>query len=139
MQDDRLFRCFKKNVCDQFKRFGEDVSIYLRSTKSKGDNYDPIRNTGYAVGHQNPISIKAWVRQPSQDGKLLQQIGLVENHPMEIIVFEKDINTVIEAERLVIKGKDYHVRSDAVGNRVSKIERIYGLARIIIWIKEGDC
>ena len=138
MSDDRLIRQYKAEVCKLFRRFGKNVEVYLRASKVKGENYDPIRDEGYTVVNRNPYQIKAWVRQPSPKGKLLEQIGTVDTEVKELIVFEKNLTTLEIAEKIVVDGKNYHVLNDASGNRMTVLERIYDLARILIWLKEGD-
>lgn len=136
--DDVLFRQYKADVCKLFKRFGKSVKVYLRSAKTKDEEYDPLRDEGYSITRRNPIHIKAWVRNPSPTGKLLQAIGTVPTGTKEIIVFKKDINTLKISEKIVIDGVNYHVFNDALGNRFTVLERIYDLVRVVIFRKDGD-
>lgn len=136
--DDILFRRLKAETTKLFKRFGKPVEVFLRATKSKGADYDPIRDEGYSITSQNSVILKAWVRNPSPEGKLLQQIGTIPQGVKEIIVFKKDLTVLKVADRIKIGNEFYHIYDDAAGNRFTKLERIYDMVRILIYRKDGD-
>lgn len=137
--EDKLFREYKAEVCKLFRRFGKDVEVFLRSSKVKGVDYDPIRDEGYSISNQNSVRLKAWVRDPSPKGKLLQEIGQVPTGTKELIVFKKDLTVLKIAEKIRVGDVDYHIFEDATGDRFTYLERIYDMVRIIIWRKDGDC
>ncbi len=136
--EDKLLRQLKSETCKLFRRFGKNAEVFLRSSKTKGIDYDPIRDEGYSISNQNSVIIKAWVRNPSSNGKLLQEIGTFDTGAKELIIFKKDLTVLKIAEKIVVDGLDYHILNDAAGDRFASLERIYDLVRVVVWRKDGD-
>jgi hypothetical protein len=93
------------------------VFIYLPGAKVKGTNYDKFRDIGWTVGQQNPIVVKAWVREVSPNELILRQIGLVAVGAKKLVVKNNDVALFRLANRVVINDADYYVYNDAVGKK----------------------
>jgi len=112
-----------------------DVYIYLKASKRKGDNFDPERQAGYVVTKQNPIIIKAIVRDVSPEKLIIKEMGLVETGAVEILIKSKDIDIIKVAESIVIRGNEYYKYHDAIGDKLLIYKRPFGYHRVILFRK----
>ena len=127
-----------KNLASNLLRdFGTYVDIYLTSGKSKGGNYNPKYATGKSVTNQNPVTIKAYVRDKSANSLIANQLGLIAVGSKEIIVTENDSSYFLNAERVQINGEDYEVSNNATRNKVQMYDLNFGYKTIILF-KRGN-
>jgi|WetSurMetagenome_2_1015567.scaffolds.fasta_scaffold1514398_1 hypothetical protein len=118
-----------------FQTYSENVNVYLRRSLTKGTNYNPKYNTDYTKLLQNPIVIKAVVRQEALDKLVIKDLGLVSIGAMTMLVRESDLNIVKLAEKLIIEGSEYEVYSSAVGKKILIDSGLFGYSRITIFRK----
>lgn len=125
------------NLKELFRQNATKVKIYLRSTKTEGTNFDPIRKTGYTITYQNPSSIKAIVKDASPEKLIVKELGLVNLGAKELIVKDSDAELLKIAQKIEIDGEDYHTRCDAVGKNFVCWKRPCGFSRVILFKKSA--
>ena len=107
-----------QKVFDQiFRTHSKKILVYLRSSKSKGDNYDKFRETGYDQTNQNSLPVKALTKVESPGSLTYNELGLVKAGALSIIVQNRDVNLIKNSERLKINNIEYYVYDDAVGSK----------------------
>ena len=80
--------------------FGTSVDVFLRASKTKGINYNPKYEAGYVITNQNPITIKAYLRDKSEDSLIINQMGLVAVGAKELIIKKNDASYFLLAEKV---------------------------------------
>ncbi len=128
------YRNINKKIRDKnLQLFDDTLWVYLRSSKSKGSNYDPYRNTGYTQTNQSPIPIKANIRQIAGNSLIAREIGLVQSGAIEIIVKDSDINFFKYCEKIKYDSNEYTPFNKALGNKIQIFKTDFNLARIILF------
>lgn len=127
-----IHNTIKENL---FKDIEETIWVYLRATNVKGNNYDPYRQTGYTITMQNPLPIKAMIRQLSPNSLIMREIGLSENGAIEVIVQEKDVNIFKICEKVEYNSISYVTYKEALGNRIQITNTQFGFSKIILFPK----
>ncbi len=120
-----------------FEDFCDTIFVYFPKTKQRSADYDPFRDEGYTYSYQNPIPVKAIVRDATPMSLFYRNIGLVEDDAKEIIIKGDDLNKIKIAEKLLIEGNFYSVYNKALGNRVSIFKRPGNFYRIVVWRVHG--
>jgi hypothetical protein len=103
---DQIFRQHRKNIL-----------VYLRSSKTKSDNYDKFRETGFDQTNQNPLTVKALTKVVSPGSLTHNELGLVKAGALQIIIQNRDVNLIKNSEKLTIDNIEYYVYDDAVGQK----------------------
>lgn len=116
-----------------FKQFAENLFVYLQKTFSYGSNYDPYRNEGAVLTQKSPISVKGIVRQISGDSLIRREIGIQETGAVEVIIKERDISVIKNAEKIVYNKEEYSLYNKALGNRMQIFKRPFGFYKIIMF------
>ncbi len=105
-------------IFDQiFRQHHKKASVYLRSSKTKGDNYDPFRKTGFDVTKQNPLTVKVLTKIESPGSLTYNEIGLVNAGALSIILQDRDVALIKNSEKIIISGLEYYVYNDAIGSK----------------------
>lgn len=108
--DDKIF--------DQiFRQQHKKALVYLRGSKTKGDNYDPNRETGFDITNQNPLPVKVLTKTESPGSLMHNEIGLVNAGALSIILQNRDVALIKNSAKIKISGLEYYVHSEAVGNK----------------------
>ena len=118
-------------------QLGTNVDVFLRDSKTKGTNYNPKYEAGYTETYQNPISIKAYVRDKTADSLIINQLGLIAVGAKSVLINASDESYFRNAGKIQIDGEDYEVYNNATGKKV----QIYGYGlgyRIVILFKSGN-
>lgn len=100
-----------------FRKYRKIALVYLRSSKTKNENYDPFREVGFDQTLQNPIPVKALTKITSPSSLTYRELGLTKAGAIQIIVQDKDVNLIKNSEKIFIENIEYYVYDDAVGNR----------------------
>jgi len=129
----KLTKHFAKKIYREFK---DTVEVYLKGSKTKSSNYDKYTNTGYTIGTQNPIFIKAIIRDAKPEELITKSIGLIAVGAKKITIRENDVSLIKNASRILINEEDYYVYSDAVGNNLQIIDDGLGYYTILLFKKE---
>ena len=126
------------NSCKKLiKELGTYVDVFLRDSTTKGANYNPKYEAGSTETYQNPISIKAYVRDKSANSLIINQLGLVAVGAKSVLINASDESYFLNAGKIQIDGENYEVYNNATGKKC----QIYGYGlgyRIIILFKSGN-
>lgn len=107
-----------KKAFDQiFRSLSKNAFVFLRSGKSKQDNYDPFRDTGFEQSVQNPLPVKVLTKPVTPGSLVHRQMGLAKAGATQIILQDKDVELIKNSEKIEIDGIEYYVFDDAVGNK----------------------
>ncbi len=109
--DDKIFE-------EIFRKHHKKAFVYLRSAKTKGDNYDPFRETGFDITSQNPLPVKVLTKIESPGSLMYNELGLVSAGALSIILQDRDVVLFKTSAKIKIGGLQYYVHSEAVGNKV---------------------
>lgn len=120
-----------------FKEYAETVWVYLKSSNSKGSNYDAYRNTGYTKTSQSPEPVKAHVRQILGNSLIAREIGLVESGAIEIVVSSSDVNLFKFCDKVVYNDEEYSIYNQALGNKVQIFKSEFNFSRVILF-RQGN-
>lgn len=123
----------KQLTIDAFKNYKETVWCYLKSSNSKGVNYDPYRNTGYTKTQQAPLNVDAIVHSLTPENRVLKELGYHEFGSIEIVIESKDINLIKICEKIEYDGNDYSPYTEALGNRIQISKRSFGFYKVILF------
>jgi len=129
----KLTKHFAKKI---YKEFKDTVEVYLKGSKTKSANYDKYTNTGYINTQQNPIFIKAIIRDVKAEELITKNIGLTSYGAKKIVIKERDISLIKDASRIVIDEEDYYVYNDAVGNKLQIADDKFGYYTVLLFKKE---
>lgn len=102
---------------DIFRRTAVRAMVTLRSSKTKGSNYDPSRNTGYDHTYQNPFAVMVLPRTVTATSLMYNQIGLVKAGAIQIILSNNDVSLIENSEEVTFNDVNYYAYDDAVGNK----------------------
>jgi len=129
----KLTKHFAKYIYTEFK---DTVEVYLKGSKTKGSSYDKYTNTGYTTTEQNPVFIKAIIRDVKAEELITKNIGLTSYGAKKIVIKERDVSLIKDASRIVIDDEDYYVYNDAVGNKLQIADDKMGYFTILLFKKE---
>lgn len=119
-----------------FKNHSKKIKIFLRSAKTKGENYDKFRDTGYSKTLSNPLFIKGVVRTISGSSLILKEMGLINTGAKQLLIKSNNVNFVKLSEKILIDETEYYIYNDAAGNKLQIFDLQFGYSRIIIFRKE---
>jgi hypothetical protein len=119
-----------------YREFKDKVEVYLEGSKTKGSYFDKYTNTGYVKTRQNPIFIKAIIRDVKAEELITKSIGLTAYGAKKIVIRENDVSLIKNASRILINDEDYYVYNDAVGNKLQIADDKFGYFTILLFKKE---
>ena len=120
-----------------FRKQRKITLVFLRSSKSKVDNYDPFRETGFEQTNQNTIHTKALTKVVSPGSLTYHELGLVKAGALQIIVQNRDVELIKNSEKLIIDSVEYYAYDDAVGQKFLMFPTQFAkFTKIIIFRKE---
>jgi len=117
-----------------FKDYSETLWVYLKASNTKGENFDPYRETGYTKTQQSPLPVKATVRQITPESRVMKVLGQIALGAIEIVVKKEDKNLIKMAEKIEYKNKEYCTFNKSLGNRVQITEIPFGFYRIVLFV-----
>lgn len=128
---------YTKSFADKiYNDFGVKIKIYLKATKTKSAKFDKYHNVGYTTTQQNYYSPKAIVRDAQSNELILKEMGKTVFEVKKIIVQDRVIPLIKNAEKIVIGDYDYYVYNDAVGNKLQIMGGAFGYSTIMVFRKE---
>ena len=128
---------YTKSCADKiFKEFAVKIKVYLRATKTKSAKFDKYHNEGYTITNQNYYSPKALVRDAQPNELILKEMGKSVFAVKKLVVQDRVIDLIKNAEKIVIGDYDYYVYNDAVGNKLQIIGNAFGYSTIMVFRKE---
>jgi hypothetical protein len=128
----KLTKHFADKIYTEFK---DIVEVYLKGSKTKSVNFDKYTNTGYIIGEQNPIFIKAIIRDVKPEELITRNIGLVSTGAKKIVIKERDVSLIRDASRILINSEEYYVYDDAVGNKLQIADDKMGYFTVLLFKK----
>jgi len=100
-----------------YRKYRKIALVFLRSSKTKADNYDPYRETGYDITMQNPLPVKVLTKMISPSSLTHRELGLTHAGALQIIIQNRDVDLIKNSERIIIDNITYYVYDEAVGNK----------------------
>ena len=101
-----------------FRKLRKTILVYLRSSKTKNENYDPFRDTGRDITKQNPLPVKALTKTVTAGSLTYHGMGLAKTGALQIIIQNKDVTLIKNAEKITISNKEYYVYDEGMGNKL---------------------
>jgi len=129
----KLTKHFAKKIYTEFK---DKIEVYLKGSKIKGQYFDKYTETGYVITQQNPVFIKAIVRDVKAEELITKNIGLTSFGAKKIVIKERDVSLIKDASKIVINEEDYYVYNDAVGNKLQIADDKLGYFTVLLFKKE---
>ncbi len=122
---------------DFFKKYRKTALVFLRGSKTREEDFDPFRNTGFVQQNQNPLPVKVLTKTVSPNSLIIREIGLTESGAIQIILHERDVELIKNSEKVTIKDREYYAYNDAVGNKLQIFPTDYSkYSRIILFTKQ---
>lgn len=122
---------------DFFRKYRKIALVFLRGAKTKEEDFDPFRNTGFVQQNQNPLPVKVLTKTISPTSLVFKEIGLTEAGAIQIILHDRDVGLIKNSEKVIIENREYYVFNDAVGNKLQIFDTDYSkYAKIILFRKE---
>lgn len=127
-----------QKVFDQiFRKMRKTALVYLRKSKTKVDNYDTFRDSGYDVTRQNPLAVKVITRTLSSSSLVHREMGITEAGAIQILLHDRDVNLIKNSEKITIKDIEYYVYNEAIGNKFLIFPTEYAdYAKIILFRRD---
>lgn len=128
--DDKIFNQI-------FRQHHKKALVYLRSSKTKVNNFDPLRDTGFVQQKQNPLPVKVLTQTITPSSLIFREMGLTETGAIQIILADRDVELFKNSEKITIDGKDYYIYRDAVGGKVQILPTQFAkFSKIILSLKD---
>ena len=122
---------------DFFKKYRKTALVFLRGSKTREEDFDPFRNTGFVQQNQNPLPVKVLTKTVSPNSLIIREIGLTESGAIQIILHDRDVELIKNSEKVIIEKREYYVYNDAVGNKFQIFPTDYAkYSRIILFHKQ---
>lgn len=120
-----------------FRQRAKKALVYLRKTKTKSDNYDKFRETGYNETQQNPLPVKILTKTIAPDSLIYRKMGLGKSGAIQGIIQNRDVNLIKNSDKITISGVEYYVWDDAVGNKLQIYPTQFAnFSKVIIFRKD---
>jgi len=100
-----------------FRKNRKIALVFLRSSKTKNENYDPFREIGFDQTNQNPLPVKALTKVLSASSLTYHELGLVKAGALQIIIQNRDVELIKNSEKIFIDNIEYYVYDEGVGNK----------------------
>ena len=133
--NDRNLRCNINN--NVFKNYADKIKVYLKSSNSKGANYDPHRNVGFVSTNSNPLTVKALITQIAPETKLAKEIGHFISGAILATIYSKDVTLIRSASKIEYNDEEYSVYNKALGNRIQITDTGVGFHKVVLF-RKGD-
>lgn len=120
-----------------FRTYAEDVDVYLQSSHTKGEDYDPAYNIREERTLQNARTVKAMVRDKSSNSLIINKLGLTALGAKSVVVQEMNVSLLKLAYKIIINDEEYTPYHEAVGNKFQVIDDGFGY-NVVILFKSGN-
>ncbi len=100
-----------------FRKYRITALVFLRGAKTREDNFDSFRDTGYVQQNQNSLPVKVLTKTISPNSLVFREMGLTEAGALQIILQDKDVTLIKNSEKISIDNIEYYVFSSAVGGK----------------------
>ncbi len=122
---------------DFFRKYRKTALVFLRGAKTREEDFDPFRNTGYVQKNQNPLPVKVLPKTVSPNSLIIREIGLTESGAIQIILHDRDVELIKNSEKVIIENREYYAYNDAVGNKFQIFPTDYAkYSKIILFHKQ---
>ncbi len=122
---------------DFFRKYRKTALVFLRGAKTREEDFDPFRNTGFVQQNQNPLPVKVLTKTVSPNSLILREIGLTESGAVQIILHDRDVELIKNSEKIIIENREYYIFNDSVGNKFQIFPTDYvKYSRIILFHKQ---
>ena len=122
---------------DFFRKYRKTALVFLRGAKTREEDFDPFRNTGFVQKNQNPLPVKVLPKTVSPNSLIIREIGLTESGAIQIILHDRDVELIKNSEKIIIENREYYVFNDAVGNKFQIFPTDYSkYSKIILFHKQ---
>ncbi len=136
MSEKEISQAFFKEF---FRKHRKIALVFLRGSKTKEDNFDSFRNTGFIQQNNNPLPVKVLTKTISPSSLTFREMGLTEAGAIQIILADKDVNLIKNSEKITISNIEYYVYNSAVGNKFQIFPTSYtDFSKIILFRKDVD-
>ena len=127
-----------QKLFDQVFRDKKKIAlVFLRGAKTREEDFDPFRNTGFVQQNQNPLPVKVLTKTISPNSLVFKEIGLTEAGAVQIILHDRDVELIKNSEKIIINNIEYYIFNDAVGNKLQIFPTDYAqYSKIIIFRKQ---
>ena len=116
-----------------FSDWVEEIWVYLKATNTKSGSYDPYLNVGFTKTQQNPIPVKAYVRQLQPNSLIMRELGLTISGAIEIFVSDNDAELLKIAEKIIYKYGEYSIYNKALGSKFQITQLPTGHSRVVLF------
>ena len=120
-----------------FRTYEENIDVYLQSSQTKSDDYDPAYSVRIDKTLQNPITIKAMIRDKSANSLIINELGLTALGAKSIVIQDMNVSFLKLAEKIIINDEEYTPYHEAVGNKFQISDASFGYS-IVILFKSGN-
>ena len=122
---------------DFFRKYRKTALVFLRGAKTREEDFDPFRNTGFVQKNQNPLPVKVLPKTVSPNSLIIREIGLTESGAIQIILHDRDVELIKNSEKVIIENREYYAYNDAVGNKFQIFPTDYAkYSKIILFHKQ---
>ena len=116
-----------------FNDYQETVWVYLKTSNTKGERYDPYLNIGYTKTNQSPEPVQAHVRQIAGNSLIAREIGLSESGAIEIVIKTSDENLFKICEKIVYDDVEYTPFIKALVNKIQIYKSPFNFSRVVLF------
>lgn len=120
-----------------FRTYSKDVDIYLQSSHTKGEDYDPAYSVRKERTLQNPRSIKAMIRDKSANSLIINKLGLTALGAKSVVVQEMNVSLLKLSRKIIIDEEEYTPYHEAVGNKFQVTDDGFGY-KVVVLFKSGN-
>lgn len=120
-----------------FRTYAKDVDVYLQSSHTKGEDYDPAYNIREERTLQNARTIKAMARDKTADSLIINKLGLTALGAKSIVVQKMNVSLLKLARKIIIEEEEYTPYHEAVGKKFQEMDAEFGYS-VVILFKKGN-
>lgn len=120
-----------------FRDYRKIALVFVKASKTKIDDFDPFRDTGYNITNQNPLSVKVIVKTIAPSSLVFKELGLTHAGAIQIILNNRDVTLIQNAVKILIENIEYYVYDDAVGSKFQIFPTEFAdMSKIILFRKQ---
>lgn len=115
------------------KEYNQDILVYLKSSNTKSTNYDSYRDIGFVETYQNPIVVKAKIKQVSGSSLVVREIGLSSSGAIYAFVNKQDSELLKIASKIEYNNEFYSVYNKALGDRFLVTDLDFNISKVLLF------
>lgn len=120
-----------------FQTYAKNVDVYLQSSHTKGEDYDPAYNIREDRTFENARTIKAMVRDKTANSLIINKLGLTALGAKSVVVQKMNVSLLKLSRKIIIDEEKYTPYHEAVGNKFQEIDDGFGYS-VVILFKSGN-